>query len=97
MTQYTPDVFPLGDGRRMIAPFWADVDSSVAGDIFYREDRSQPILDLVNRNIHRAFPVNFARFAASWVFLATWEEVAFYNNRAGQLLVFYQFIIDIYA
>ncbi|XP_071847181.1 sushi domain-containing protein 2-like isoform X2 [Apostichopus japonicus] len=85
VTQFTPDPFPLSDDRRLIAPFWADVDNTVAGEIYFREDRSPEIIQLVNQNIQRAFSVDFGRFVSSWVFIATWDMVAFYNNRQKQL------------
>lgn len=89
MIQFTPDPFPLSDDRRLIAPFWADVDNTVAGEIYFREDRSPEIIQLVNQNIQRAFSVDFGRFVSSWVFIATWDMVAFYNNRQKQLKVKY--------
>ena len=35
--QYTSDLFSLDNGRKMIAPFWADVDTRMnGGRIYYR-------------------------------------------------------------
>ena len=42
--RYTPAEFPIGDNRPLVAPFWADVNTLVAGDIFYRETLDQNLL-----------------------------------------------------
>ena len=51
--------FPLGDGRKFVAPFWADVDTTVAnaGDVWYRETTSQDLLTKANMQIQQAFPL----------------------------------------
>ncbi|XP_066293398.1 sushi domain-containing protein 2-like [Branchiostoma lanceolatum] len=82
--QYTPDPFPLGDGRRLIAPFWADVITWLGGHVMYRETTDSSILERATTDIITAFP-ELPNFHATWVFIATWHEVSFYwstgNNR----------------
>ncbi|TFJ96299.1 MARCKS-related protein [Platysternon megacephalum] len=33
VNQFTPDSFPLTDGRAFVAPFWADVDNRITGEV----------------------------------------------------------------
>ena len=40
---YTPDPLPLDDDDYIvIAPFWADVDIRIGGEIYYRESTDPP-------------------------------------------------------
>ncbi|KAL5014539.1 hypothetical protein ScPMuIL_008809 [Solemya velum] len=78
VSQYTPDSFPLGDGRRLIAPFWGDVDTSNGGTIWYRESTDHNVLYKATADVRRYFP-NQIRFSAAWVFIATWDNVAFFG------------------
>lgn len=79
ISKYTPDAFPLGNDRRLIAPFWADVDTTNGGNVFYRESRNLVIRTRVSEEIQRYF-VRRQRFLASWVFVATWLNVSHYGG-----------------
>ena len=76
--QYTPAPFPLGDNRRLISPFWGDVDTRKGGTVLYRESIDPVLLDRATKDVRRAF-LNHQRFSASWIFIATWDRVAFYG------------------
>ncbi|KAL5015499.1 hypothetical protein ScPMuIL_009769 [Solemya velum] len=78
VTSYTPTPFPLGDGRRLIAPFWGDVDTERGGTIWYRESTDPILLNRATADVRRYFPDQI-RFSAAWVFIATWENVPFYG------------------
>ena len=78
VSKYTPDPFPLGDNRRLISPFWGDVDTRNGGVVTYRETTDTFILQRATDDIHRAF-VDQQRFFATWVFIATWDKVAFFG------------------
>ncbi|RMX59983.1 hypothetical protein pdam_00001131 [Pocillopora damicornis] len=78
VSQYTPDPFPLGDSRRLVAPFWADVDTRNGGQVFYRETTDSQLLKRATNDVTATF-VNHRRFKATWLFVATWYEVAFYG------------------
>ncbi|XP_078604865.1 sushi domain-containing protein 2-like [Branchiostoma floridae x Branchiostoma japonicum] len=80
--QYTPDSFPLGDGRRFIAPFWADVNTWQGGYVMYRETTESSILQRATADVIDAFP-ELPNFQATWVFIATWHEVAYYWTRGN--------------
>ncbi|CAD5126546.1 unnamed protein product [Dimorphilus gyrociliatus] len=79
VSQYTPDAFPLADGRQLIAPFWADVDTRKGGTVFYRETTDVNILNLVNSDIRQAF-IKFQSYKAIWAFVATWHKVAYFGR-----------------
>ena len=78
VSQYTPNPFPLGDGRRLITPFWADVDTTNGGRVSYRESTDTLLLQRATGDVRRAFIAQH-KFTATWIFIATWERVAFYG------------------
>ncbi|XP_062583122.1 protein mesh-like [Saccostrea cucullata] len=78
VSTFTPDPFPLDDNRRLVAIFWADVDTRNGGTVWYRESTDQSILDRATNEVRAYFP-QFFRFQATWVFIATWDDVAFYK------------------
>ena len=82
VSQYTPDAFPLADNRRLVAPFWADTDTQNGGEVYYRETVDPALLKRANSVVHRAF-VGKKKFQASWLFIATWDRVAFYGARGS--------------
>ena len=66
----------------MIAPFWSDVDTLKGGTVWYRETTKIDLLERATVEIKTYFP-NFFRFKASWIFIATWENVKFYGCSEG--------------
>jgi hypothetical protein len=81
MSSFTPSPFPLGSNKRLIAPYWTDIDTRNGGDIWYRESTNRTLLQLVSRPIRLLFPEQY-RFQASWLFIATWDNVAFHGANA---------------
>ena len=55
VSQYTPDPFPLGDSRRLVAPFWADVDTRNGGQVFYRETTDSQLLKRATNDVSATF------------------------------------------
>ncbi|NXX13325.1 TECTA protein, partial [Podargus strigoides] len=78
VSQYTPDPFPLADGRAFVTPYWADVDNVQGGDVFYRQTTEPALLGRVTEDINRYFPK--VTFTAMWAFVATWDHVAYYGS-----------------
>lgn len=78
VSQFTPDTFPLDGDRRLLAPFWADVDTRKGGDVFYRESTDLNLLQQATDHVTATY-VNQQNFRATWLFIATWNEVAFYG------------------
>jgi hypothetical protein len=79
MSTYTPSPFPLGSNRQLIAPYWTDIDTRKGGDIWYRESTNSTLLQRVSLEIRRVFPEQY-KFEASWLFIATWDNVAFFGS-----------------
>lgn len=77
ISQFTPAAFPLGAQRRMIAPFWGDVDTRNGGTISYRQTTDPVLLQRATTDVHRA--CLSLQFRATWIFIATWDRVAFYG------------------
>ena len=78
VTQFTPDPFPLGDQRRLVAPYWGDVNTNIGGVVSYRETNDTALLQRETRDIRQASS-NFNDFDTTWIFIATWDRVAFYG------------------
>ncbi|XP_076091868.1 protein mesh-like isoform X1 [Mytilus galloprovincialis] len=78
MSTYTPSPFPLASNKRLVAPYWADIDTSNGGIIWYRETTNSTLLQKASEEIQRLFPKQY-NFKASWMFIGTWKEVAFYH------------------
>ncbi|OWF44878.1 Sushi, nidogen and EGF-like domain-containing protein 1 [Mizuhopecten yessoensis] len=78
LSQFTPAPFPLQDHRSIVAPFWADVDIRNGGTVWYRETTDPAILQRATDEI-RLYNPDQSDFHASWVFVSTWDNVAFYG------------------
>ncbi|XP_069105864.1 protein mesh-like [Argopecten irradians] len=86
LSQYTPESFPLSNSRRIIAPFWADVDIRNGGTVWYRETTDSSILQRATDEVRLYYPSQTS-FRADWVFVATWDNVAFYGSGGTSLSV----------
>uniref|UniRef100_A0A673NDR0 NIDO domain-containing protein n=1 Tax=Sinocyclocheilus rhinocerous TaxID=307959 RepID=A0A673NDR0_9TELE len=75
---YTPYQFPAYGGKDLIAPFWTDIDNRWNGVISYQQYTSGSVLTQATQDINQYFPD--LSFSASWVFVATWDRVAYYYN-----------------
>ncbi|XP_019614681.1 PREDICTED: sushi domain-containing protein 2-like [Branchiostoma belcheri] len=91
--QYTSEPFPLGDSRRLIAPYWADVDTRKGGYVMYRETTESDILQRATLDITAAFP-HLPYFRATWVFIATWHNVAYYGSRSSKRNTFQAVLVS---
>uniref|UniRef100_A0A673INH0 NIDO domain-containing protein n=1 Tax=Sinocyclocheilus rhinocerous TaxID=307959 RepID=A0A673INH0_9TELE len=75
---YSPYQFPAYGGKDLIAPFWTDIDNRWNGVISYQQYTSGSVLTQATQDINQYFPD--LSFSASWVFVATWDRVAYYYN-----------------
>ncbi|XP_031573725.1 protein mesh-like [Actinia tenebrosa] len=78
VSKFTPDPFPLGNNERLLTAFWADVDTTKGGKVWYRETTDQAILEKATNDIRQTFVKQF-NFVATWAFIATWDRVAFFG------------------
>ncbi|KAJ7991014.1 hypothetical protein DPEC_G00292830 [Dallia pectoralis] len=77
--QYVDDGFPTD--FPVIAPFLSDIDTSKGnGAIYYRVTESPALLNRVALEVRRGFPD--ARFTPTHAIVATWENVAAYEEVA---------------
>uniref|UniRef100_A0A671U7E4 Nidogen 2 n=1 Tax=Sparus aurata TaxID=8175 RepID=A0A671U7E4_SPAAU len=75
--QYVDDGFPTD--FPVVAPFLADIDTSGGrGQIYYRVTETPSVLNRVAQEVHRGFPD--AKFTPTHVVVATWENVAAYEE-----------------
>ena len=85
--QFTPQSFPLGDGRMIIAPYWADVDTTGTGTVWYRETSEASLLTRAKREIQTAF-VDQMFFEPTTLFIATWDHVGYFNSHTDLVCQF---------
>ncbi|XP_070554202.1 uncharacterized protein [Ptychodera flava] len=90
--EFVPQSFPLGNEWRLIAPFWADVDTREGGNVFWRETRDQDVLDRATRHIQQYY-VGEAGFTALWVLVATWDNVTFFGTAQPSLVNTFQTVL----
>ena len=86
--------FPLGGGRSFVAPFWADVDITSTGDVWYRPSTSQALLDRANMQISNAFPLQ-PQYTATHLIIVTWDRVGYFDSKMDKVIVFSFFISNI--
>lgn len=68
--------FPLN--YPVIAPLYANVDTSARGQIFYRQSQDPALLQRFNDRVTRFYPRLRQPFSASNLFIASWLEVGYY-------------------
>ena len=81
VSQFTPVAFPIAGDRRVVAPFWADVDNRRAGEVFYRESLDPGTLQRATADV-RTYYSEFPGFTATWVLVSTWHRVTFFGGSA---------------
>ncbi|XP_054773314.2 sushi domain-containing protein 2-like [Lytechinus pictus] len=96
VTTYTPDRFPLDDNRRLLTPFWADVDTRNGGAISYREvlrfGQDDELFVEADAIIRSSF-VEMRDFVSSWLYITTWDQVAFYGSRDDSIRNSFQAVL----
>ncbi|XP_042624065.1 uncharacterized protein LOC109046235 isoform X2 [Cyprinus carpio] len=76
-SSYVPYSFPARGSQDIIAGLWTNLDNSVRGVVSYHQYTSGNVLTRATRDINTHFP-NLT-FTASWVFVATWDKVSYFN------------------
>ncbi|KAL0179021.1 hypothetical protein M9458_024463, partial [Cirrhinus mrigala] len=84
--EYVPYSFPTQGSQDIIAGLWTDLDNRVRGVVSYHQYTSGNVLTRATQDIKTHFPN--LNFYASWVFVATWNKVAYYalTNTVSVLL-----------
>ncbi|XP_067286720.1 sushi, nidogen and EGF-like domain-containing protein 1 [Pseudorasbora parva] len=74
-SQYVPYSFPAKRSQDIIAGLWTDLDNRVRGVVSYHQYTSGSVLTRATQDINNHF--SNLTFNASWVFVATWDKVAY--------------------
>ncbi|XP_071503248.1 sushi domain-containing protein 2-like [Diadema antillarum] len=69
--------------RILIAPYWANVDMTERGYVYYRQTTEEHLLERAAGEIHKGF-VEFRDFMPKVLVIATWLEVGFYGDTGGR-------------
>ncbi|XP_067286739.1 uncharacterized protein [Pseudorasbora parva] len=78
LSEPVPNLLLSQINRDIIAPLWTNIDNTVNGTISYRQVTRGGLLLVASNNINQYFPN--LNFTASWLFIATWNKVPYFNN-----------------
>ena len=73
-----------GNNNKIIAPYWADVDTRGTGNIYYRQTTDPGFLNTVTEQIRTAFP-NSQVVSVDNILIATWDRVGYYPERTDKV------------
>ena len=80
----TPLSLPLSESYRIIAPYWADVDTRGAGQIFYRQSTDPDLLARASREIKTALSLTYD-IEIKHLLIATWDAVGYYYRNIDKV------------
>ncbi|XP_009305187.1 uncharacterized protein si:ch73-329n5.6 [Danio rerio] len=97
LPEANPVPFPSNGNEDYIAALWTELDDMGYGNYWFHEYINGSVLDRATKDINQYFPDR--GFAASWVFVVTWDYVFttdFYtlNNHLGQAITFQAVLIS---
>ncbi|CAH1272457.1 SNED1 [Branchiostoma lanceolatum] len=81
-TGLSPITFPAED-KKIIAVYFTDIKTNYSprsGHIFHRETTDAGILARATTDIQTAFPAEYGGFVATWAYISTFHEVAFFGS-----------------
>ena len=77
--------FPLGGIDKIIAPYWADVDTRGTGRIFYRQTTDPSLLARASSEIQAAYPLS-QNIEITNLFIVTWDAVGYYDYEIDKVI-----------
>ena len=81
----TPFSLPsIGPYYKIIAPYWADVDTRGTGQIFYRQTTNPTLLSRATREIQAAIP-DSENVTIQSLLIATWNNVGYYSRNTDKV------------
>ncbi|XP_061876206.1 sushi, nidogen and EGF-like domain-containing protein 1 [Colius striatus] len=86
--EYTPQPFPLPGPRPFVAPFWADVNTRLGGDVFYRQSRHPQLLARLAKDLAPALAPGEVTPSPSWALVATWHRVPYFGSASDKVNTF---------
>lgn len=88
VTAFQPDPFPLPN-IKVIAPFWADVDTTGIGTVWYRVTSDAVLLDRARSDVLQnpiLFPgVDLQNFFPTLLLIATWDHVGYFDQQTDKV------------
>ena len=84
---YTPLVLPLSSSYRIIAPYWADVDTRGTGKIYYRQTSDPNLLAKATNEIRQGYPES-QNTTITNLLIATWNAVGYYFNKTDKVCTY---------
>ena len=69
----------------VICPFWANVDLTASGAVYYRSVTSSFQID----NEIRKYFIDAKTFTTKWALIATWQQVGYFERHADKVSVNY--------
>ena len=96
VSSYTPQSFPISGSRVLLSPYWGDVDTrpSNGGFVYYRQSTDSILLTKAMNQVRTLFPA-FSSFTPTFLFIATWDHVGYYNRHTDKVSV--NFFVLIYG
>lgn len=76
----TPSPLPFTSDSPMIAAYWADVDTTNLGTVYYRETKDSTFLEAVRDEIRAVYGSSFTPIT---LFIATWDQVGYCCSNTG--------------
>ena len=76
-----PTTLPIS-GRDFVAPYWAHVDTSVTGQVYYRYTTDVGLLARATSEIRAAFP-EYQNTTMKSLVITTWYRVGYFSS-SGQ-------------
>uniref|UniRef100_A0A1B6D9X9 Nidogen n=1 Tax=Clastoptera arizonana TaxID=38151 RepID=A0A1B6D9X9_9HEMI len=67
-----------------IAPLYSNVDIGGRGNVFYRETQDPELLREATAKVQRYYPNLATPFTAQSIFIATWLEVGYFNEKSDK-------------
>ena len=68
----------MGDGLRLIAPYWADVDTRKSGKVWFREINDTNTLSRIQLQVEKLNRGN--SFHPEFALIVTWDRVGYYSE-----------------
>jgi len=82
----TPLSFPLSGNNKIIAPYWADVDTRRTGNVYYRQTTDPSLLMRTTSEIRAAYPRSL-NTTISNLLIATWDKVGYYSMNSDKVII----------
>ncbi|XP_051624933.1 sushi, nidogen and EGF-like domain-containing protein 1 [Manacus candei] len=86
--EFTPQPFPLPGHRPFVAPYWADVDTRLGGDVWYRQSRDPELLERLAQDLAPTVPPGDPPPRPTWALVATWDRVAYFGAASDKVNTF---------